>query len=54
MPRVPNPKPLDPGKAIFAAPRLKPIESRNYGKGMTPLGSGPTPFKFGPPIKVTP
>lgn len=48
MPRVPRPlgRPLsarmtDPNKAILAPPRLKPISTRDYGKGGTPLSGAP-------------
>lgn len=35
------PKPLDPNKAVSRPPRLKPVSTRVYGKGGTPLSSGP-------------
>jgi hypothetical protein len=41
------PKPLDPNKAVMAAPRLKPIETRSYGKGTSPMSSFPNTSKFG-------
>jgi hypothetical protein len=47
---VPAPKPMDPNKAIMAAPRMKPIEARNYGKGITPMSAAPTMPKGGPLI----
>jgi hypothetical protein len=31
----------DPNKVINAAPRLKPISTREYGKGGTPLSGNP-------------
>jgi hypothetical protein len=41
-PRAPKaPKPIDPNKAVSAAPRLKPISTRAYGKGGTPLSGAP-------------
>jgi hypothetical protein len=42
MPPPPRPpKPLAPEKAVLAPPRIKPISSRNYGKGGTPLSGSP-------------
>jgi hypothetical protein len=42
MPPLPRPpKPLPPEKAVLAPPRIKPISSRNYGKGGTPLSGSP-------------
>ena len=49
---APVPKMMDPSKAIMAAPRMKPIEARNYGKGMTPLSAAPAMPKIGPLIKI--
>jgi hypothetical protein len=44
MPKVPRPpkapKPFDPSKAVLAPPRLRPISTRDYGKG-TPLSGAP-------------
>jgi hypothetical protein len=44
-PRVPGlpkaAKPVDPGKAVTKPPRLKPISTRVYGKGGTPVSSAP-------------
>jgi hypothetical protein len=44
IPRMPPqlraPK-LDPDKVIFKPPRLKPISTREYGKGGTPLSGAP-------------
>lgn len=37
----PPPKPVDPAKAVFAPPRIKPASTRNYGKGGTPLSGAP-------------
>jgi hypothetical protein len=37
---VGRPKELDPNKAVMAAPRIKPISTRVYGKGGTPYSSG--------------
>lgn len=37
----PAPKPMDPGKAVTKPPRLKPISTREYGKGGTPLSGAP-------------
>jgi hypothetical protein len=36
-----GPKPFDPGKAVTRPPRLKPISTREYGKGGTPLSGAP-------------
>jgi len=45
IPRVPMtpraPKPIDPSKAVIAPPRIKPITTRDYGKGGTPLAGAP-------------
>lgn len=43
MSRVPGPKPapMDPTKAVMAAPRIKPVSTRDYGKGGTPYGGAP-------------
>jgi hypothetical protein len=44
MPKVPMPKapkPIDPTKAVTVPPRLKPISTRDYGKGGTPLSGAP-------------
>jgi hypothetical protein len=43
MRRVPGPKPrpMDPTKAVMAAPRLRPISTRDYGKGGTPYSGAP-------------
>ena len=37
--RVPGPKPrpVDPAKSVMAAPRMRPISTRNYGKGGSPM-----------------
>jgi hypothetical protein len=35
------PKPLDPAKAVNAAPRLKATSTREYGKGGTPMSGSP-------------
>ena len=35
------PKPLDPNKVVSQPPRLKPISTREYGKGGTPLSGAP-------------
>jgi hypothetical protein len=47
-PLLPTPRPplgrpprFDPTKAVMAAPRIKPISTREYGKGGTPMSSGP-------------
>jgi hypothetical protein len=32
----------DPSKAVVAPPRLKPISTREYGKGGTPLSGAPS------------
>lgn len=34
-------QPMDPNKAVMAAQRLRPITTREYGKGGTPLSGGP-------------
>jgi hypothetical protein len=54
MPKVPVPKPVDPNKALMLPPRLKPIDTRAYGKGGTPLGSGPNFRRFGSPLPRMP
>jgi hypothetical protein len=46
VPRVPVPQAQraiarDPSKAVIAPPRLKPISTREYGKGGTPLSGAP-------------
>jgi hypothetical protein len=43
MRRVPGPKPrpMDPAKAVMAAPRIRPISTRDYGKGGTPYSGAP-------------
>jgi hypothetical protein len=35
-----RPKIFDPTKSVMAAPRIKPISTRVYGKGGTPYSSG--------------
>jgi len=42
-PRMPLGRPprFDPNKAVMAAPRIKPISTREYGKGGSPMSSGP-------------
>ena len=37
----PKPKPMDPSKAVMAAPRIKATSTREYGKGGTPYSGGP-------------
>jgi hypothetical protein len=37
----PKPMPMDPNKAVMAAPRLRPTTTREYGKGGTPLSGAP-------------
>jgi hypothetical protein len=32
---------MDPSKAVLAAPRIRPISTRDYGKGGTPLSGAP-------------
>lgn len=41
--RVSGPKPrlADPAKSVLAAPRMRPISTRNYGKGGSPLSGTP-------------
>lgn len=41
--RVPGPKPMpmDPAKSVMAAPRIKPVSTRDYGKGGTPMAGAP-------------
>lgn len=34
-------KPLDPSKAVLKPPRLRPISTREYGKGGTPVSGAP-------------
>ena len=41
MPQPKAPKPVDPNKAVIAAPRLKPTSTREYGKGGTPYSGSP-------------
>lgn len=41
MPLPPAPKPVDPNKAVLKPPRLKPISTRDYGKGGTPISGAP-------------
>jgi len=36
------PKPVDPNKAVLQPPRLKPVSTREYGKGGTPLSGAPS------------
>jgi hypothetical protein len=36
-----RPPTFDPTKAVLAAPRIKPISTREYGKGGTPMGGPP-------------
>ena len=33
----PKPRPMDPAKAVMAAPRIKPVSTRDYGKGGSPM-----------------
>jgi hypothetical protein len=40
MPK-PNLAPVNPAKAVMAAPRLKPVSTRDYGKGGTPMAGAP-------------
>jgi hypothetical protein len=44
-PRIPQmpkqPKPVAPAAAVTKPPRLKPISTRVYGKGGTPVSSAP-------------
>lgn len=37
----PKPRPMDPAKAVMAAPRMRPTSTREYGKGGTPLSGAP-------------
>lgn len=37
----PKPQPMDPNKAVMAAPRIKPTSTREYGKGGTPMSGAP-------------
>ena len=47
LPAAPGRAPLgrpprfDPTKAVLAAPRIKPISTREYGKGGTPMSGAP-------------
>ena len=41
MPAMRPPRPVDPAKAVTKPPRLKPISTREYGKGGTPLSGAP-------------
>jgi hypothetical protein len=36
-----------PNKAVMAAPRLKPISTREYGKGGTPFSQNPMTTPMG-------
>lgn len=36
-----RPPRFDPNKAVLAPPRIKPISTREYGKGGSPYSSGP-------------
>jgi len=36
-----RPKMADPSKAVMAAPRIRPVSTRDYGKGGTPLSGAP-------------
>ena len=36
-----RPKAMDPNKAVLAAPRLRPVSTRDYAKGGTPMSGGP-------------
>jgi hypothetical protein len=36
-----RPKAMDPSKAVLAAPRIRPVSTRDYGKGGTPLSGSP-------------
>ena len=37
----PKPRPMDPAKAVMAAPRMRPTSTREYGKGGTPMSGAP-------------
>jgi len=41
MPQAQRAIARDPSKAVFAPPRLKPVSTREYGKGGTPLSGAP-------------
>ena len=42
LPSMPKaPKPIDPNKVVLKPPRLRPISTRDYGKGGTPLSGAP-------------
>lgn len=54
LPKVPSmakagrpPGPPNPNKATLAPPRLRPISTRNYGKGGTPFSGDPWQSQFG-------
>lgn len=36
-----RPKVTDPAKSVMAAPRIRPISTRDYGKGGTPYSGAP-------------
>lgn len=41
-------------KPMLAAPRLRPMQTRDYGKGGTPLSGGPDTTSFGAGIGPVP
>ena len=51
MPKLPmppmTPPPATPAKAVMAAPRIKAISTRDYGKGGSPYSGGPNMGQLG-------
>jgi len=41
MPQAQRAIARDPSKAVVAPPRIKPVSTREYGKGGTPLSGAP-------------
>lgn len=46
-PKPAAPKPYAPAKAVMNAPRMKPISTREYGKGGTPVSQFPNVSNWG-------
>jgi len=46
-PRPRAPPAYAPAKAVMAAPRMKPISTREYGKGGTPVSQFPNTSGWG-------
>ena len=47
MPAPKAPAEPKPDKFVMKAPRLKPTQTRNYGKGQSVVATGPNPSAFG-------